>query len=255
MMIEYCQAEDIRVILIKTPIPQRTKEQPYYNTVSEIADEYGIPFINFNLLDAETGFEAGDFYVDNYHINTTGARKISSYLGNYIMSNYTLLDHRGDAYYQSWDIFANNKENDYLRRITGADDYFAELARDGRIAVIMKQDVPEGSEAYASFLQKLADTGMDVSFLAEEGKSCYVADAAGKQQYDCTQECSINIDGMDIMIDFAHSGTVTIDGDEAFTLPKSGVVCMVYDPFSQEMVDTVVFSEDTQYTAVHQQYE
>lgn len=251
-MIEYCQEENIQVILVKTPLPNRVPNQPYYNAVSEIANEYEIPFINFNLLDKECGLEEDDFYADNHHLNKNGARKVSSYLGKYIMSNYTILDHRGDENYRSWDIFASNKQNEYLRLITEADDYFTELARDGKTAIIMKRGNLMNSEEYDTFLLKTATTGFDLSFLEEEGDVCYLVNPSSRQKYDCTQNCSLSIGNMNVSIDFVHSGAVSIGGNEVYSLPRSGVVCMVYDSISKEIVDTTVFSEDMQYIAVHQ---
>lgn len=250
--IEYCQNERIPILLIATPNPARSGEQPYFNAVQEIADEYKVPFINFNLLDAETGFTADDFWTDGHHLNTSGGRKISSYLGKYLMSKYMLLDHRGDENYKSWDVFADNMENSYLKLITEADDYFSEIARNGRTVVIVKQNIQEQSETYHSFLLKTADTGLNLSFLADEGQGCYVIDTFGSKQYDCTQDCHLRIDGIDMTIDFAHSSTVFIDGSEAYELPGSGIICMVYDPLRKEIVDIAVLSEDTQYAVIHQ---
>lgn len=250
-IIEYCQNEEIPLVLFAMPHPSRTTEQPYYNAVQEIADEYKVPFINFNLLDKETGFTAEDFWTDG-HLNTSGGRKISSYLGNYLMSNYMLLDHRGDENYKSWDVFSNSMENNYLKLITEADDYFSEIARNGWTAIIVKQNIPENSEAYHSFLLETADTGLSLSFLTEEKKCCYMVNSLTSQQYDHTQECHLRIDDRNMAIDFMYSGTVLIDGEEIYILPKEGIVCMVYDPFSKDIVDIAVFSEEMQYKVIHQ---
>lgn len=250
-IIEYCQCEELPILLTVTPSPDRMKEQPYYNAVQEIAKEYNVSFINFNLLDAETGFEATDFWEDD-HINTKGGRKISRYLGQYLMSNYMLSDHRGNANYRSWDAFADNMENDYLRQITEADDYFRELQRDNRQALIIKRDIPADSEAYGAFLMQTADTGLDLSFLAEEGKSCYVVDGTKSQEYDCTHECKVYLGNQGLTVDFAYSAKVFADGEVVYTMPQTGVICLAYDPFIGEIVDIVVFSEDMQYTVNHQ---
>lgn len=249
-IIEYCQNEDLPILLTVSPGPNRIEEQPYYNAVQEIAEEYGISFINFNVLDAETGFEATDFWQDG-HINTNGGRKISTYLGQYLMSNYMLLDHRGDEYYHSWDVFADNMENAYLRQITEANDYFRELERDSRPALIIKRDIPADSKAYENFLTKVEDTGLDLRFLAEEGRSCCVVDGTKSQVFDCTHECNLYFGNQELTIDFTYSAKIFTDG-AVYTLPEAGVICLAYDPFAGEIVDIVVFSEDTQYTAQHQ---
>lgn len=137
-IIEFCMNEDIPLLLIATPTESRTVTQLYFNYVQTIADEVGVPFINFNLLDTKTGIVEEDYYTDNSHLNTKGGRKISEYLGQYLMSNYDLADHRGDRNYNSWDIFSKNMQNQYILQITDTSDYFDELARNNRTVIFIK---------------------------------------------------------------------------------------------------------------------
>ena len=74
-IIEKCQERDLPIVLIKTPSTVRIGSQPYYNAVQIIADQYKVPFINYNLIDEQTGIEANDFA--NTHVNYRGAAKTS----------------------------------------------------------------------------------------------------------------------------------------------------------------------------------
>ena len=58
------------LVFVTTPTAHREDEQPYYNTVSDIAIENGSNYYNFNLLDEETGFNFDDYWTDNAHVNT-----------------------------------------------------------------------------------------------------------------------------------------------------------------------------------------
>lgn len=81
-IIEYCNSLNLPLVLITTPTVEREREQPYYNSVASIANEYGIEFYNFNLMDQQSGFCADDYWEDG-HVNTDGARKIHHCWGNY----------------------------------------------------------------------------------------------------------------------------------------------------------------------------
>lgn len=74
-----------------------------FNKVAEIAKENNIPFINYNNLFDEIGF---DFKKDMFnigHVNLSGSNKISTHFGKFLKENYDLVDHRGDKNYEDWD--------------------------------------------------------------------------------------------------------------------------------------------------------
>lgn len=102
-IIDLCQEKGIEIVLIKTPVSNRVELQPYFNAVSEIAEQEGVAFYNFNLMDDETGFESCDWLWDGGHVNAVGARKISDYLGKILVEEYDVVDHRGDSRYDSWE--------------------------------------------------------------------------------------------------------------------------------------------------------
>ncbi len=49
-----------------------------------------MPFLDMNLYDEEIGLTSADFWTDNYHLNVEGARKCTTFLGDYLMEHYTL---------------------------------------------------------------------------------------------------------------------------------------------------------------------
>ena len=56
------------------------------------------------------------------HLNYSGAKKISTWLGNYLGSQYQLEDHRKDSRYQRW----QQDSADYNRIVSGADKQAAD---------------------------------------------------------------------------------------------------------------------------------
>ena len=108
-MIEECRDRGIEVLLIYLPFPAREYEQAEANRVNDIAQEYGLNYINFlnmDLVDFQT-----DLYDSNSHLNPSGARKVTAYLGDYLKSHYDLPDRRTDEAYSFWaDDYEDYKE-------------------------------------------------------------------------------------------------------------------------------------------------
>ncbi|SCY08494.1 hypothetical protein SAMN02910292_00824 [Lachnospiraceae bacterium XBB2008] len=101
-MIEDCRKRGIEVLLVVMPFPV-TDENAWIsvNTAQDIADEYGVDFINF--LDMDIVDFSTDCYDMDSHMNPSGAWKITDYLGTWLKDRYGLTDHRGDEAYAAWD--------------------------------------------------------------------------------------------------------------------------------------------------------
>lgn len=99
-MIEDCQSRGIEVLLTYLPFPAKERSQMEANYVYDIAEEYGVNYINFldtDLINYET-----DLYDAASHLNPSGARKVTDYLGKYLISNYDISDQRNNEDYSFW---------------------------------------------------------------------------------------------------------------------------------------------------------
>ena len=97
--IELCQEKGVPILLVAAPFNDETYLAEWTNGARQLAEEYDVPFVN----GAEQGMlnTMTDLY-DRGHTNSSGARKWTNYLVEYIASNYDISDKRGDAAYQSW---------------------------------------------------------------------------------------------------------------------------------------------------------
>ena len=98
-MIETCQERGIQVLLAYMPVLATKYEYIEINTVYDLADEYNLKYVNLleeNIIDYKVDFS------DRDHLNTSGATKVTEYLGNYIMENYDIVDRRQDDKYSEW---------------------------------------------------------------------------------------------------------------------------------------------------------
>ncbi len=112
-MVEFCSDHDIQLVLIKTP---QLGEHPWsdeaHNTIQDMADQNQLDFIDFNYLPYfdEIDFSFATDAYDNYHLNLSGATKISDWLGAYLSDECGNRDVRGEDSY----TFMDQDLEDYL---------------------------------------------------------------------------------------------------------------------------------------------
>ena len=104
--IEYCKTNNIDMLLTNTPSPAIDEERyMYYNYIEQIANEYGVSFINGCLHMDEMGMDwEKDSYGDGGHLNYDGVTKYTSWLGEYLTNCYDIPDHRGESGYEMYGI-------------------------------------------------------------------------------------------------------------------------------------------------------
>ena len=99
-IIEYCQENNIKVLVTYNPYPAPDEDISASKYVQTICDEYDVNYINF------LGMDVVDYNIDCYdknsHLNVSGARKVTNYLGKYIIENYDIQDQRKNKHYAFW---------------------------------------------------------------------------------------------------------------------------------------------------------
>lgn len=99
---DICQRADIQVIMVEMP-SANSWNMARHQAIEEYAGQRNIDFIDFNMNMKETGFDwMTDSRDGGNHLNYSGARKISAWLGNYLKASYDLEDHRLDEAYSEW---------------------------------------------------------------------------------------------------------------------------------------------------------
>jgi len=92
---ELCKANDIELILIKTPSLHPYWYDQWDEQIITYAAENNLAYINTLNLTDEIGL---DFETDTYNgglsLNVFGAEKLSIFLGNYLRDNSNISDHR-----------------------------------------------------------------------------------------------------------------------------------------------------------------
>ena len=185
--IELCKERNIHVILIHLPYPSDEGTLITANTVSDIATDYDVEYLNFFNLDI-VNYQT-DMYDPNSHLNPSGAYKITDFLGTVLSQKYGIPDQRNHPDYQSW-------HND------------AQMYRQEKITQFEK------TTSAWNYWMLLSDD--DFSFVAELSKSDLLQDStltallcnAGIQTDEVTEQCIIAADRSSGTVSCIDRGTL-----------------------------------------------
>lgn len=254
-IIEMCQKENMDVLLTALPCVVPESSQVWYNSTKAIADEYSIDYLDWNQEDTFLNYNT-DFY-DADHLNSSGAKKITKELGEYIVEKYDLPDQRDNNIALEWNqdyIDYTNYKIDWLKAQTNLDTYLMCLADEQFSCVIQIYD-PEiwKNPPYVHLFENL---GVDINQITEN-TDCIVVQEGGKstdiledfflhekvyktsigklymQSDGMRQERNANDKSYSIIIDNEEKCTIIPDG-------KSAVGILV---INQESLETVDYSE------------
>ena len=98
---DLCSSMGIQAVFTYLPFPADRAQQKEANTAALIAREKGVPWMNFLRMDTVNYIT--DCYDHVSHLNASGAKKVTSYLGKYLAEECGVPDHRGEAGYAHWD--------------------------------------------------------------------------------------------------------------------------------------------------------
>lgn len=100
--IKYAKNNGSQVLLMCCPTAN-TWTFDKHKKIQEIADQYQLQFLDFNMLLDEIDFDwTNDTRDGGNHLNDFGAQKVTHYLGEYLKNQYSLKDYRTHQDYQQW---------------------------------------------------------------------------------------------------------------------------------------------------------
>lgn len=146
-MIEECQRREIGVMLVHLPYPSTEREQMAANAVYYIAEEYGVDFVDFVNLDQVVDYKT-DCYDSFSHLNPSGARKVTDFLGRYLRDHFDLPDRREDESHSAWAADFEDYEDYKLSHIRAQGSLHSALMLLHDDDVSAAVYIPEGSGVY-----------------------------------------------------------------------------------------------------------
>ena len=105
-ILELAQAEDIPIVVVAFPNPDYDNDAAYLDALWRIAEEYSVPYVNYNDMSIDVGLDYYTDFADWQHLNVRGSIKMSYRLGKDMVDYYQIPDHRGDPAYESYDVCA-----------------------------------------------------------------------------------------------------------------------------------------------------
>lgn len=124
-IIDYCKEEDIKVLFINFPEYAYDGEtghgngynlQRMWNYADQIVSSKGVEYINCLREIEDIGFIYSEDLRDYYHLNVSGNRKITHYIGKHLQSRYGVPDRRGESLAERWNA-DYVKFNEYREKV------------------------------------------------------------------------------------------------------------------------------------------
>ena len=209
-MIESCRDRGIQVMLTYFPFPASEIEQREANRAYEIAEEYGIPYVNFldhdEIIDYRT-----DLYDSYSHVNASGGRKLTSWLGGQLVRLFDLPDRRNDPAYSYWEEDYQEYEalkDNHLKEQEDLVNYLMLLAGDDTDTVIYIQD--QAIFRSEQILLQLKNLGVDPGELGDSTDFILV----GKHGREAVVLNSFTEDGKTEKTKFGEASVLRFSGEE-----------------------------------------
>ncbi len=102
-MIKVCKENNIKLVLISSPSIKNWNYSKHLG-IASFASKNNLNYYDLNVGNAADIDWLNDTVDKGDHLNINGAKKSSLKIGEYLVNNYDLIDHRGEEEYSSWDI-------------------------------------------------------------------------------------------------------------------------------------------------------
>lgn len=265
---QLAKEKGVELILFKTPDTSWSVKK--YNYVKEIAQEFGVKYIDLNLksLRDEMALDFSEDGADAIHMNMNGAKKVTSYIGEYLHKNYQLTNYKEGSSKIKKDFEAGFKKYNFdiesarLSMEMNLDNYL-NMINDKDYSVILAAG-SESSRLYLSENQKnllkkfnvpieafLKETeyGNNIAFVSDTlatGKSVSVTNEEDRYSTQVIHEGGQFGDGTSYTIDIS-SGlcSIRIDNHNCDDVYEDYMNIVVYNKKTKKIVDTVYLKNNS----------
>jgi hypothetical protein len=250
-MIEDCRERGIEVMLTYFPFQASEEAQREANRAYAVAEEYGIPYVNFLEYDDIIDYQT-DLYDSYSHLNVSGARKVTSWIGRFLMEQYSLPDKRNDPAYSYWEEDYREYEavkNNYLESEDDIVNYLMLLAGDDIdiMMYIRNKDIFRNKQVLLQLENLGVDTGevgknTDYILISRKGKEAVVLNdftEDGKTEKTKFGDASVFRTG--------DSTVLNVDGWQSMSVQPENVPGIRIDVYrGYDFVDSVKFNYQVQ---------
>lgn len=253
-IIELAEKEGIELCFFVAPYAADEASQGMFRYVEEIAREYNVDFLNLTRSREGLSLDVNTDYIDWAHTNYYGAKKVTSYMGEYLLSNYALPDRRGDVRYELWEEDAKARQHEvqnqqmllntvdlrtYLTYVGGLKGYTFLVSTKGNY---LAEDVDLGRSLQVAGIGEEFFDGCHV-WVFEDGKLMYMSEGEAFLHYADMGDSEYVVNGT------SEDPNVHIDRVN-YTKVSDGINIVVYDNVLGKVVDAIGFYGQQQYAPV-----
>ncbi len=237
-IIELCIDKGIPLLIVVTPYVVTESEQMRYNKAAVIAEEYSVPFINYNLQYKELRFDFSKDMAEIGHNNHIGNIKTTRAIGELLKQNYDLPDRRNNPNWKSWELdaqfFWQGLKNQKLRDTIEWNGYYSQLMNsDYFIAVTTKGDMSLSVQTINGFLQSF---GIENEYYDSNGAWVMKNREIIFNKYEKMNHPFIRLGS--ICLDFSREDGIYI-GNDNISKVANGINIIVYDAITDSIVDII----------------
>ena len=118
-VLDYLDSVKVQALFVCSPIPVTKKYQIQFNTVKKVVEERGYLFLNTNEYYDEMRLDFSMDFYNAWHVNVFGAEKYTRFVSDYIKSHCSIMDHRGEPEFNSWnDLYEKAHEQEVMLKET-----------------------------------------------------------------------------------------------------------------------------------------
>lgn len=257
--IELAKEKDIDIIVFVAPYAGvNVDDAMRYNAAEMIAREYEVPFINCNLKLDEIGIDYQTDGMDYSHLNYKGSEKVTKYLGDHVLNDYNLPDHRGDDRYATWQRHADYvREYLYNLRLIDTNDADALIdklnSENHVLYVCVDGKIARNDSQIKRYLDKLGIAG-DIRngiWCIDGGDVKWGMEGDMGEYYTSMGSHDFYILRADVGAGEVYN-IIMVDKDEYFPKAVNGINVLVYDKYADYVVDHFGITVDNDYLVIRE---
>lgn len=275
-IIRLCRENNVPLVLTMMPVQGQAawfgsldSQFRYASEIQEIADSNGVPYLDFLHDDSMLHLDPAKDTRDGIHLNIYGAAKMSSWMGQYLRTNYNVPDRRQDPKYQ----FLQTREAEYHRLFiqrslesTNRLEYYLDLVHgeisspDWLVVITTQNALPSGQITSAE-----QDTLEQIGIRADLTAGCseYIAVLdGGELVHEETGHNEMSpiryegtVSGLPVEIvsqpDYATDPDSVRINDGEYAQGGHGLNIVVYDKKAGKLIDSVSFDFAREEPAEH----
>lgn len=170
-ILEYGKKNNLSILFVASPKSLSEQQSEILNRMQLAAEEYGYGFVDGHCFYKEMDLDFTTDFYNSGHVNILGAEKWTEFVGDYLVSEFGLPDHRKDPKYDAW----NAVYEQYKVEAQAAVDETVNLIRDHDDS-LRNEEIMRGTEDFASWFHLANDENISVLVCVDSCSEYAVSD-------------------------------------------------------------------------------